>query len=133
MLEQALKRARDNRKQAEADLMEILSIPSVSSLARHHDDCRRAADWTAQRLRAVGMEVELAQVTGDGQPVISAQWLGRPGLPTLTIDCHYDVQPPDPIAEWETPPFEPAVRDGRVYARGAGDNKGQYMSSLKAA
>src|SRR5436190_1708018 len=133
MLEQALKRARAQRSQAEADLVELLRIPSVSSLRRHRDDCRRAADWTTARLRAMGMEVELVDVVDDGHPVISAQWLGHPGKPTLTIYGHYDVQPPDPLDEWKTPPFEPSVRDGRVYARGAGDDKGQILSSVKAA
>src|SRR5438270_7531224 len=133
MLNEALQRARDQRPQAESDLREILAIPSVSSLGRHADDCRKAADWTADRLRRMGMEVELADVVEGGHPVISAQWLGRPGNPTLTIYGHYDVQPPDPLDEWETPPFEPTVRNGRIYARGAGDNKGQYMSALKAA
>src|SRR5919204_3661282 len=133
MLDAALKRAQGQRAQAEQDFKELLAIPSVSSLTRHRADCRRAAEWTVERLKAMGMEVELADVVADGHPVISAHWLQRPGKPTLTIYGHYDVQPPDPLDEWETPPFEPTVRDGRLYARGAGDNKGQYLSSLKAA
>jgi acetylornithine deacetylase/succinyl-diaminopimelate desuccinylase-like protein len=133
MLDAALKRAQQQRAQAEADFKELLAIPSVSSLNRHREDCRRAADWTVDRLKAMGMDVELADVVAEGHPVISAEWLGRPGRPTLAIYGHYDVQPPDPLDEWETPPFEPTVRDGRIYARGAGDNKGQYLSGLKAA
>jgi acetylornithine deacetylase/succinyl-diaminopimelate desuccinylase-like protein len=133
MLEAALKHAREQRDEAEADFMDLLSIPSVSSLTRHREDCRRAADWTVRKLEAMGMEVELADVVQGGHPVISAQWMGRPGKPTLAIYGHYDVQPPDPLDEWKSPPFEPTVRDGRVYARGAGDNKGQYLSGLKAA
>src|ERR671935_2150699 len=133
MLDKAFDHARQNRRQAEADLIEILAIPSVSSLSRHAQDCRKAAEWTADRLRRMGMEVELVDVVEGGHPVISAEWLEHPGKPTLTIYGHYDVQPPDPMNEWESPPFEPVVRDGRIYARGAGDNKGQYLSGLKAA
>ena len=79
------------------------------------------------------MAVEVADVAGGRHPVISAEWLGRPGKPTLAIYGHYDVQPPDPVDEWRTPPFEPTIRDGRVYARGACDNKGQVLAGIKAA
>jgi len=81
----------------------------------------------------MGMTVEVADVPGGRHPVISAEWLGRPGKPTLAIYGHYDVQPPDPLEEWVTPPFEPTIRDGRVYARGACDNKGQLLAGIKAA
>src|ERR671934_1212190 len=117
MVEKALDRARQHRRQAEAELVEILAIPSVSSLSRHAQDCRKAAEWTADRLRRMGMEVELVDVVEGGHPVICAEWLGQPGKPTLTIYGHYDVQPPDPLDEWRTPPFEPAIRDGMVFPR----------------
>src|SRR2546421_5855768 len=133
MLDQVLERARRRRAEAEADLFELLSIPSVSASPEHRADCRRAADWLAGRLRSMGMAVEVAGVAEDGHPVVAAEWLGRPGAPTLTIYGHYDVQPPDPLDEWESPPFEPAVRDGFVYARGAADNKGNHFAALKAA
>jgi acetylornithine deacetylase/succinyl-diaminopimelate desuccinylase-like protein len=133
MLEEALKSAREGRGQAEADLFEFLAIPSVSSLPDHDADTRRACDWTADRLRRIGMVVEITDMPGGRHPVISAEWLGRPGKPTLAIYGHYDVQPPDPLEEWVTPPFEPTVRDGRVYARGACDNKGQVLAGIKAA
>ncbi len=133
MLENQLAAARAGREQAVADLLEFLAIPSVSSLLAHHADTRRACAWTADRLRRMGMEVEIAELPGGRHPVISAQWLGRPGQPTLAIYGHYDVQPPDPLDEWVTPPFQPAVRDGRVYARGACDNKGQVLAGIKAA
>ena len=81
----------------------------------------------------MGMSVEVVDVPGGRHPVISAEWLGRPGKPTLAIYGHYDVQPPDPLEEWLTPPFEPTIRDGRVYARGACDNKGQVLAGIKAA
>ncbi len=133
MLEQAIQHAREGRDQAEKDLFDLLAIPSVSALPEHRADCRRAAEWLVQRLRAIGMEVELVDVHEAGHPVVSAQWLGRPGAPTLAIYGHYDVQPPDPLDEWASPPFEPAVRDGFVYARGSDDNKGQHLAGVKAA
>ena len=133
MIAQAIQHAREGRDQAEKDLFEYLSIPSVSALPEHRADCRRAAEWLVQRLRAIGMEVELVDVHEAGHPVVSAQWLGRPGAPTLAIYGHYDVQPPDPLDEWASPPFEPAVRDGFVYARGSDDNKGQHLAGVKAA
>ena len=133
MTDDALKRAKEGRAQAQAELLEFLAIPSVSSLPTHDADTRRACEWTAERLRRMGMAVEVADVAGGRHPVISAEWLGRPGKPTLAIYGHYDVQPPDPLEEWLTPPFEPTIRDGRVYARGACDNKGQILAGIKAA
>src|SRR5215469_3387437 len=133
MLDQVLERARGARAAAEAELFELISIPSVSALPEHRDDCRRAAAWLERRLRAMGMEASLIDVPGGGHPVVEAEWLGRPGAPTLTIYGHYDVQPPDPLDEWRSPPFEPTVRDGFVYGRGADDNKGQHLASVIAA
>jgi acetylornithine deacetylase/succinyl-diaminopimelate desuccinylase-like protein len=133
MLESALESARAGRARAEAELCELLSIPSVSALSEHHDDCRRAAAWLKDQLRGIGMRTELVDVHAGGLPVLVAEWLERPGAPTLTIYGHYDVQPSDPLDEWHTPPFEPSVRDGFVYARGADDNKGQHLASVKAA
>jgi acetylornithine deacetylase/succinyl-diaminopimelate desuccinylase-like protein len=132
MVEQVLELARANRARAESDLFELISIPSVSALPEHREDCRRAAEWLVARFRAMGMEARLSG-GGAGHPVVEAEWLGRPGAPTLTVYGHYDVQPPDPLEEWETPPFEPSVRDGCVYGRGADDNKGQHLASVIAA
>ena len=136
MLEQALKAARDQREKSQADLFELIRIPSVSALSEHSDDCRRAAQWIAARLQAAGMKVEVADVAGDGRrhPVIAAEWMGAgPEAPTLAIYGHYDVQPADPLEEWVSPPFEPSVREGFVYARGSDDNKGQVMCGIRAA
>jgi acetylornithine deacetylase/succinyl-diaminopimelate desuccinylase-like protein len=133
MLDRVLERARRGRREAEADLYELISIPSVSTLPEHRDDCRRAAVWLADRLRGIGMDARLADVVEAGHPVVVGEWLGRPGAPTLTVYGHYDVQPPDPLEEWLTPPFEPTVRDGFVYGRGADDNKGQHLASVVAA
>lgn len=130
-LEDALARARAGREAAVAELVEFLTIPSVSALERHRDDVRRAALWVAGRLEGLGMRVEVAE--GESNPVVHAEWLGRPGAPTLGIYNHYDVQPPDPLEEWETPPFQPAIRGGAIYARGASDDKGQLLAGVKAA
>src|SRR5215467_3440066 len=133
MLDQVLERARGRRAEADAALFELISIPSVSALPDYRADCRQAAEWTAGRLRGAGMEVRVIDVREDGHPIVVAEWLGRAGAPTLTIYGHYDVQPPDPLDEWRTPPFEPTLRDGYVYARGSSDNKGNHMAALKAA
>lgn len=130
----AIESLRERRQRNERDLLEFLSIPSVSSLRRHDADTRDAGHWVVRRLEKLGMEVEVVDVIPEpgNHPVISAQWLERPGKPTLTIYGHYDVQPPDPLEEWRTPPFEPTVVDGRVYARGACDNKGQLLADIHA-
>jgi len=133
VLDNALQLARAGRQQAEAELFQVLSIPSISTLPEHRADCRRAAEWLVAKLRAMGMDAQLVQAHEQGHPVVVAEWLGRPGAPTLAIYGHYDVQPADPLEEWRTPPFEPTVRDGFVYARGSDDNKGQHMAGVKAA
>ncbi|MFN2463139.1 MAG: dipeptidase [Candidatus Dormibacteria bacterium] len=114
------------------ELLELLRIPSVSALPAHAGDVRAAAEASADALRRVGMEkVHLAEHPG-GNPVVRGDWLGAgPGAPTLLLYGHYDVQPPDPLEQWTSGPFDPVVRDGRIYARGASDNKGQYFAILK--
>jgi acetylornithine deacetylase/succinyl-diaminopimelate desuccinylase-like protein len=134
MLDQVLERARQRRAEAESALFELIAIPSVSALPEHREDCRRAAEWLVARFTAAGMQARLVE-GGEGEhPTVLAEWLGgRPGAPTLTVYGHYDVQPPDPVDEWRTPPFEPTVRDGFVYGRGADDNKAQHLASVLAA
>jgi acetylornithine deacetylase/succinyl-diaminopimelate desuccinylase-like protein len=108
----------------------------VSALSEHDADCRRAAEWLARRLEAAGMQADVVDVPGAGHrhPLVVAEWLGAgPQQPTLAIYGHYDVQPPDPLEEWVTPPFEPTVRDGFVFARGSDDNKGQILCGIRAA
>jgi acetylornithine deacetylase/succinyl-diaminopimelate desuccinylase-like protein len=113
------------------ELNELLAIPSVSALPAHAADCRRAADWLRDHLRALGCPV-VNLIEGPGHPVVWAEGPKLPGQPTLLIYGHYDVQPPDPLEEWKTPPFVPTVRDGKLYARGASDDKGQVFCLLKA-
>jgi acetylornithine deacetylase/succinyl-diaminopimelate desuccinylase-like protein len=115
-----------------AEFFEFLRIPSVSALPAHQPDIERAAAWTADRLRRAGVpEVEILP-TG-GKPLVWGRWHVADDQPTALIYAHYDVQPPDPLALWTTPPFEPAIRDGRIYARGAADDKNGVLQTILAA
>jgi len=131
-MEGALTRAAAARDADLADLFEELRIPSISTLPERREDCLRNARWLQARFDRIGFTTELVQPIAEGLPVVAGEWNGRPGKPHLTIYGHYDVQPTDPLGEWETPPFEPAIRDGRIYARGCADNKGNHMATLKA-
>ena len=111
---------------------ELLRIPSISALPKHAEDCRRTADWIVGELARMGFEHAEATETL-GHPIVYADWLHADGAPTVLVYCHYDVQPVDPIELWETAPFEPFVKDGRVIGRGAADDKGQLHMHLKAA
>ena len=113
------------------ELKQYLAIPSISALPEHAADVRRAAEWTADALRTAGMQ-NVRLVETPGQPVVYGDWLGAPGKPTILFYGHYDVQPVDPLDLWTTPPFEAAVRDGELYARGAADDKGQVFMHIKA-
>ncbi|MEZ4586070.1 MAG: dipeptidase [Gemmatimonadales bacterium] len=113
------------------ELTEFLSIPSVSTLPDHAGECRRAAGWVGNQLRHLGCPV-VELIEGDGHPVVWAEGPHVEGAPTLLIYGHYDVQPVDPLSEWHSPPFEPTVRDGKIFARGAVDDKGQVFCLLKA-
>jgi acetylornithine deacetylase/succinyl-diaminopimelate desuccinylase-like protein len=113
------------------ELKALLRIPSISTLPEHKDDCRRAAQFLATELKRIGMEnVHLIETSG--HPLVYADWLHAAGKPTVLIYGHYDVQPPDPLDEWLSPPFEPTERNGNLYARGAVDDKGQVWIQVKA-
>lgn len=114
-----------------AQLRELLRIPSISTLPEHRGDVQAAAEWLRARLDRVGFTAET--ISGDGHPLVYAEWLNALDTPTILVYGHYDVQPVDPLALWETPPFEPSIRDGNVYARGAADDKGQIMTFIAAA
>src|SRR5579872_2109350 len=112
-------------------LKTFLRIPSISTLSEHKPDIRRAAEFARNELRAAGMtSAEL--IEGEGNPLVYAEWLGAPGKPTILFYGHYDVQPPDPLDEWTSPPFEPEVRGNNIYARGSADDKGQVYIQIKA-
>jgi acetylornithine deacetylase/succinyl-diaminopimelate desuccinylase-like protein len=112
------------------ELYDFLRIPSVSTDHQHEGSVRAAAEWLAARLKEAGLESEVFDTPG--HPVVLGEWKGAPDAPTVLIYGHYDVQPPDPLEEWSSPPFEPTERDGRVYARGSADDKGQLFMHVKA-
>ncbi|MGH7594692.1 MAG: M20/M25/M40 family metallo-hydrolase [Gemmatimonadales bacterium] len=112
------------------ELNEFLAIPSISTLPEYAADCRRAAVWLVDHLAALGCAASL--IEGDGHPIVWAESPAVSGAPTLLIYGHYDVQPVDPVDEWISPPFEPTVRNGRLFARGAVDDKGQVYCLVKA-
>ncbi|MFD1955542.1 dipeptidase [Paenibacillus thailandensis] len=121
----------NNRERHLAELKEWLAIPSISALSEHKPDMIRAAEWLAEKLKAAGLEhVELHET--EGHPIVTADYLHAPGKPTVLVYGHYDVQPVDPLNLWTTPPFEPDIRDGKLYARGATDDKGQLFLHIKA-
>jgi len=120
-----------NRDRLLTELKEFLRIPSVSTLPEHTTDVHRAAGFVAESLKAAGLEnVEI--IATEKHPLVYADWLHAPGKPTVLCYGHYDVQPPDPLDEWVTPPFEPTERNGNLYARGAADDKGQMYMHVKA-
>ena len=127
----ALQFARDNQQRFLDELKDLLRIPSVSTLPEHAGDVRRAAEVLTHELRRIGLEnVELIET--HGHPLVYADWLHALGKPICLCYGHYDVQPPDPLDEWVSPPFEPTERDGNLYARGAVDDKGQMYMHVKA-
>jgi acetylornithine deacetylase/succinyl-diaminopimelate desuccinylase-like protein len=115
-----------------ADYIEFLKIPSIGTLSEHDADTRRAAEFVAEHLKAIGFEHVDVSPTG-GHPMVYADWLHADGAPTALLYCHYDVQPVDPLDLWKRPPFEPVVENGRIYARGASDDKGNLHLQLWAA
>jgi acetylornithine deacetylase/succinyl-diaminopimelate desuccinylase-like protein len=113
------------------ELKDFLRIPSVSTLPEHVSDVQRAAQFVADSLKKAGLEnVEIIQTAK--HPLVYADWLHAPGKPTVLCYGHHDVQPPDPLELWESPPFEPSIRDGNLYARGSADDKGQMYMHVKA-
>jgi acetylornithine deacetylase/succinyl-diaminopimelate desuccinylase-like protein len=120
-----------NKDRLLSELKEFLRIPSVSTAPEHVSDVQRAAEFVAKSLHNAGLQhVEIIQTKQ--HPLVYADWLHAPGKPTVLCYGHYDVQPPDPLEEWISPPFEPTIRDGKLYARGSADDKGQMYMHIKA-
>ena len=136
MSDLARKYAQEHGDRFVEELKELLRIPSISTTPERAGDVRCAAEFVAEGLRAAGMEgvrlIETSTPERTGHPLVYAEWLHAPGKPTVLLYGHYDVQPPDPLDEWKSPPFEPEVRDGNIYARGAVDDKGQMWMHVKA-
>jgi len=131
MASPAVSYARENQQRFLSELKELLRIPSVSTLEEHKLDVRKAAEFVANELRRIGME-NLEIIPTKGHPLVYADWLHASGKPTVLMYAHYDVQPPDPLDDWVSPPFEPQERNSNLYARGAVDDKGQLWMEVKA-
>jgi acetylornithine deacetylase/succinyl-diaminopimelate desuccinylase-like protein len=112
------------------ELFALLRIPSVSARSEHAADTKQAAEWVADSLRSVGLEAAVHPTAG--HPIVVGEWRGAPGAPTVLVYGHYDVQPPEPVELWKSPPFEPTVREGKIFARGSVDDKGQLFLHVKA-
>jgi acetylornithine deacetylase/succinyl-diaminopimelate desuccinylase-like protein len=122
---------RAQRDRLWAEYLDLVRIPSVSAKPDHAGDVRRAADWVARRCARAGLG-NVRILEEGGHPSVYAEWLGAPDMPTILVYAHYDVQPPEPLELWTTPPFEPTLREGRLYARGASDDKATLFISLAA-
>ncbi len=119
-----------NEKRMEDELFELLRIPSVSAKSEHNADTKRCAEWMKQSLDKIGVPAKIYSTKG--HPIVVGEWRKAPGAPTVLIYGHYDVQPAEPLDLWTTPAFEPAVRDGKIFARGSVDDKGQIFLHVKA-
>ncbi len=120
----------DNEEAHLKEFLELISIPSISSIPAHKPDVERAADWIVTKLKAIG--IPIAQlIPTEGQPIVFGSWDKAPGKPTVLIYAHYDVQPVKE-SEWLIPPFEPLVKDGKIFGRGASDDKSGVMISIWA-
>jgi len=120
-----------NQTRIRDELFEFLRIPSVSARSEHNGDTRRAAEWLCRRVEEIGLKATIHQTPG--HPIVVGEWRGAGAdAPTILIYGHYDVQPAEPLELWKSPPFEPNVRDGKIFARGAVDDKGQLYLHVKA-
>src|SRR5437868_13700739 len=120
-----------NQTRARHELFELLRIPSVSARSEHNADTARAADWVADSLRKTGITATIHPTKG--HPIVVGEWRKAPaGAQTVLVYGHYDVQPVEPLDLWDSPPFEPTMRDGKIFARGAVDDKGQLYLHVKA-
>jgi len=122
----------EHKDQFVNELLEFLRIPSISSLPDHRPDVKRAAEWVEARMKAAGIESVRIMPTG-GHPVVYGDWLHNPGKPTVLIYGHFDTQPVDPLDLWDNAPFEPVIKGGRIYARGASDDKGNSFIPIIVA
>ena len=113
------------------ELKDFLRIPSISTLSGHKDDINKAASFVAEKLTSAGISrVNIFKT--EGNPIVYGEWLGAPGKPVVLIYGHYDVQPVDPVDKWNSPPFEPVIKNGKIFARGATDDKGQLYVHIKS-
>jgi acetylornithine deacetylase/succinyl-diaminopimelate desuccinylase-like protein len=120
-----------NLQRFREELYEFLRIPSISAKSEYDHETSRSAEWLSASMQEAGLEVEV--IATEGHPVVLGEWRGAGAkAPTVLVYGHYDVQPPEPLELWDSPPFEPTERDGRIYARGSADDKGQLYMHVKA-
>lgn len=130
-LQEVIRYINENRDLFIGELKDFLRIPSISTLSENKKDINDCANFVLEKLKQAGMSrVEIFQT--EGHPLVYGEWLGAPGKPTVLVYGHYDVQPVDPIDLWDSPPFEPTIRDGKIFARGATDDKGQVFMHVKS-
>jgi len=127
-----IEHVRANRDRYVDELKTWIAVPSISAQPDHAADVRRSADHAAERMRAAGLRAEVLETSESGNPVAYGEWLGADGAPTVLIYGHHDVQPADPFELWTSPPFDAAVRNGKLYGRGAVDDKGQCLMHVAA-
>ncbi len=120
-----------NKERYLAELRELIAIPSISTTKENVPDIRRCADWVVEHMRNIGLQ-NVQIFPTPGHPVVYGDWLGAPGKPTVLLYGHYDVQPPEPLELWTSPPFEATVRGDNLYGRGTADDKGQVFAHLKS-
>src|SRR6056297_1067748 len=130
-MEDIKKYIEDNKQRFLDELFEVIRIPSISSEKEHKDDMKKAADHLKQKLLDAGAE-KAEVMPSDGNPVVYAEKIIDANKPTVLVYGHYDVMPVDPLELWNTKPFEPVVKDGKIWARGADDDKGQSFMYIKA-
>src|SRR3954469_10917575 len=119
-----------NDERIHEELFDFLRIPSVSAKSDHNADTKRAAEWVKASLDGIGVPAKIYPTAG--HPIVVGEWRKAPGSPTVLIYGHYDVQPPEPLDLWTSPAFEPTIRDGKLFARGSVDDKGQLFLHVKA-
>ncbi len=130
-MEDVIQFIKDNQNNFIEELKDFLRIPSISTLPENKNDINNAAKFVADKLKQAGLNrVEVFKT--EGHPLVYGEWLAAPGKPTVLIYGHYDVQPVDPIELWKSQPFEPEIRDGKIWARGATDDKGQMFMHIKS-
>jgi len=130
-MKEVIKFAKNNKKEYLEELKDYLRIPSISTLESNKKDIKKCSEFVASKLKDAGMETVKIYPTG-GHPLVYAEWMKAPGKPTVLIYGHYDVQPVDPLDLWKADPFEPVIKAGKIFARGADDNKGQNFVHIKS-
>ncbi len=130
-MKEVLNFAKNNIDNYVEELKDYLRIPSISASTSHKKEIEKCAKFVAGKLKSAGIK-KVRTIKTDGNPLVYGEWLEAKGKPTILIYGHYDVQPPDPYELWDNDPFEPVIKDGKIYARGADDNKGQNFVHIKS-